>query len=98
MFTKKSNSPDTRGTIMPDTQLEAHIAEVTVYTDRARINRRGAVHLQAGEQTVSLKNLPVSLQDDSVRAGGRGAGVRILGVEVVRQFITEAPEENVAEL
>jgi uncharacterized protein (TIGR02231 family) len=83
---------------MADISIEARIAEVTVYTDRARITRRGSVKLQAGEQRVSVENLPATLQDDSVRAGGRGAGVRILGVEVVRQFVTEAPEANVAEL
>lgn len=83
---------------MTSLTMETRLSEVTVYTDRARITRRGAVHLQAGEQTVSVDNLPASLQDDSVRAGGRGAGVRILGVEVVRQFVTEAPEANVAEL
>jgi uncharacterized protein (TIGR02231 family) len=47
---------------------------------------------------VSVDNVPATLQDDTVRAGGRGAGVRILGVEVVRQFVTEAPEANVADL
>ncbi|HET6313836.1 MAG TPA: mucoidy inhibitor MuiA family protein [Chloroflexia bacterium] len=83
---------------MADITMESRIAEVTVYTDRARVTRRGAVRLQAGEQRVSLDNLPAGVQDDSVRAGGRGAGVRILGVEVIRQFVTEAPEANVAEL
>ncbi|MDQ3931202.1 MAG: mucoidy inhibitor MuiA family protein, partial [Chloroflexota bacterium] len=83
---------------MSDITMESRIAEVTVYTDRARVTRWGSVKLQAGEQRVTIENLPVTLQDDSVRAGGRGAGVRILGVEVVRQFVTEAPEANVAEL
>lgn len=83
---------------MADISIESRIAEVTVYTDRARITRRGAAHLQAGEQRVSLENLPATLQDDSVRAGGRGEGVRILGVEVIREFVTEAPEANIAEL
>jgi uncharacterized protein (TIGR02231 family) len=83
---------------MADISMESRIAEVTVYTDRARVIRRGAVRLRAGEQRVSVENLPATLQDDSVRAGGRGAGVRILGVEVVRQYVTEAPEANIAEL
>ena len=83
---------------MADVTMESRVSEVTVYTDRARITRRGSVRLQAGEQRVSLDNLPAAIQDDSVRAGGRGEGVRILGVEVVRQFVTQAPEANVAEL
>ncbi|MDQ3704348.1 MAG: mucoidy inhibitor MuiA family protein [Chloroflexota bacterium] len=83
---------------MADITIESRIAEVTVYTDRARVTRRGSIKLQAGEQRVTVESLPATLQDDTVRAGGRGAGVRILGVEVVRQFVTEAPEANVAEL
>jgi uncharacterized protein (TIGR02231 family) len=83
---------------MADITMETSISEVTVYTDRARITRRGTVHLRAGEQRVSVDNLPATLQDDSVRAGGRAAGVRVLGVEVIRQFVTQAPEANVAQL
>ncbi len=46
---------------MPDISMEARIVEVTVYTDRARVTRRGAVRLQAGEQRVSVENLPATL-------------------------------------
>jgi uncharacterized protein (TIGR02231 family) len=78
--------------------VETTITDVTVYTDRARVTRRGTAHLTPGEQTVSIENVPTSMQDDSVRASGRGAGVRILGVETVRDYITVAPEEDLAAL
>ncbi len=78
--------------------VDTTISDVTVYTDRARITRRGKAHLTAGEQTLSIENVPTSMQDDSVRASGRGEGVRILGVETVRDYITEAPEEDLAAL
>src|SRR4051794_15899230 len=49
------------------------ITDVTVYTDRARVSRRGSAHLAQGEQTLAIENVPTSMQDDSVRASGRGA-------------------------
>src|SRR5437879_2505900 len=76
--------------------VETDISDVTVYVDRARVTRRGKAHLAQGEQTLTIERLPTSLLDDSVRAGGRGAGVRILGVEVARDYFTETPEEDQA--
>src|SRR6476661_930397 len=78
--------------------IETKISDVTVYVDRARVVRQGTIHLSPGEQTVTIERLPTSLQDDSVRAAGRGANVRILGVEVARDYYTETPEEDQAAL
>lgn len=80
------------------TTIDAPIVAVTVYTDRARVTRRGRVHLAPGEHTLALISLPTTLEEDSVRAGGKGAHVKILGVEVARQYVTEAPAGSVAEL
>jgi uncharacterized protein (TIGR02231 family) len=79
-------------------KIEAPIAEVTVYTDRARITRRGSVHLTAGEHNLTLDGLPTTIQDDSVRVSGRGANARILGMDLSREFITVDPEADLAEL
>lgn len=78
--------------------FNADIASVTVYTDRARVTRRGTAHVTPGEQTLVLGNLSPLLLEDSVRATGRGAGIRILGVQVDTRYVTEAPEENIAGL
>lgn len=80
------------------TTLEAPVAEVTVYRDRARITRRSSLHVGVGEQILTLDQLPSSIREDSVRASGRGAGLKILGVEVVKRFVTEPPETNLADL
>lgn len=78
--------------------IETLITHVAVYTDRARITRQGTTHLAPGEHKLSIAGIPETLQDDSVRASGRGANVRILGVDVVREFVTEAPEDDLAAL
>ncbi len=78
--------------------IHAPIQSVTVFQDSARVTRRGAARLSAGEQVVALDGLPATIDERSVRASGRGAGVRILGVEVARQYVIEAPESALAEL
>jgi uncharacterized protein (TIGR02231 family) len=78
--------------------IETAISEVAVYTDRARVTRIGTTHLRAGEHTLTIGQLPTTLQEETVRASGRGKGARILGVEVIRQYVTEAPEADLSEL
>ncbi|MDQ6695412.1 MAG: mucoidy inhibitor MuiA family protein [Chloroflexota bacterium] len=82
---------------MAITVVNASIQEVTVYVDRARVTRRGTAHISQGEHTLTFPNLPVTLQDDSVRASGKGANVRILNVEVATEFASDQPEGRVAE-
>lgn len=62
--------------------LDAPIVAVTVYPDRARVTRRGALRLPAGEHQVTVGPLPLGLHADSVRVGGRGPAT-VLGVDVV---------------
>ncbi len=78
--------------------IHAPIVAVTVYTGNARVTRRGVAHLEAGEHTLVVDGLPASIDDQSVRASGRGTHVRLLGVDVVTRYVTEAPEANLAEL
>jgi uncharacterized protein (TIGR02231 family) len=80
------------------TQIEAPITAVTVFVDRARILRRGSIRLTPGEHLLTLSHLPATIEEDSVRAAGRGANVRILGVETKQEFVTQPPEAAVAEL
>jgi uncharacterized protein (TIGR02231 family) len=80
------------------TTIDAPIVAVTVFTDRARVTRRGAARLAPGEHSLAIEGLPTTLEADSVRASGRGAGITILGAEVATQFVTRPPEALVADL
>lgn len=77
--------------------LEAPIVAVTVYPDRARITRRLAVRVQAGEHRLDIGPLPLGLHRDSVRVSGRGAAT-VLGVDVVTRHRPRTPDRTVAEL
>jgi uncharacterized protein (TIGR02231 family) len=80
------------------TTIDAAIVAVTVFTDRARVTRRGTARLSPGEHSLAIEGLPTTLEADSVRASGRGAGITILGAEVATQFVTQPPEALVADL
>lgn len=79
--------------------VETTIDEVTVFTNRAMVTRRGHTSLQAGPAELVVTNLPVLLDTDSIRAGGEGnVAVKIIGVRSERVFSVESVSESVAEL
>jgi uncharacterized protein (TIGR02231 family) len=74
----------------------APVVAVTVHPDRARITRRGTVTLGAGSTELVVAGLPETLIDDSVRVAGRSqAAVRVVGVDVVRRDLVDAPDGRV---
>lgn len=80
-------------------ELEAPIVGVTVYTDRARVTRRGRVDLAEGVHELAVRDLTLLLDPGSVRAGGEGtAQVRILGVDVRSEYYAETPSVSAAAL
>ncbi|HEU4421696.1 MAG TPA: mucoidy inhibitor MuiA family protein [Pilimelia sp.] len=81
----------------PTELLDAPIAGVTVYLDRARITRRVTVRLPAGDHTLHIGPLPLGLHRDSVRVGGRGPAT-VLGVDLVTRHHARTPDAAVAEL
>ena len=62
-------------------RLDARLAEVTVYSDRARVRRRGRVSLPGSSAVavVRLPDLPGAVWTDTVRVSASGA--RVLRVE-----------------
>lgn len=79
--------------------IEAPISQVTVFTDRAQITRRAAVHLEAGAQELVIAGLPTTLNDNSLRASGSGTvAVKIVGVESKMRPLEKTPHQNAREL
>ena len=79
--------------------IEAAIAAVTVYTDRALVVRRSTISMTGEEKEIILSRLPVTLLPDSIRVSGKGThAVNILGVTVKSIFTPEVAIANVAEL
>ncbi|MCC3404089.1 MAG: mucoidy inhibitor MuiA family protein [Microcoleus sp. PH2017_10_PVI_O_A] len=79
--------------------VESRISEVTVYTDRALITRRGTVALTGNERELTVASLPTTLETESVRATGAGTvAVRLLGVHTETVFHSEPAGDRTAEL
>ena len=82
-----------------DISVEIVIQDVTVYPDRARVSGLGSCDLTVGRHRLLVPNLPLTMDTDSIRVKGSGsAKVRLLGVEVTRQFFEESPAEAVRKL
>lgn len=62
--------------------LNAPIQRVTVYTNRARITREGALYLEVGEHIITLEDLPLALENKTVRAASVDNELRIIDVDV----------------
>jgi uncharacterized protein (TIGR02231 family) len=79
--------------------LDTRISEVTVYTDRALVTRRGTVSLTGNERELTIASLPAIIETDSVRATGSGTiAVRLLGVRSETVFSSEPVADRISEL
>src|SRR6516225_7570317 len=80
------------------TALDAPIAAVTVFTDGARVRRRGTVSVEPGLRPVVIRDLPASVDPASVRVAARGRDLALLNVEVHRGYRTDPLREETARL
>ncbi|AUT03098.1 hypothetical protein CLI64_23305 [Nostoc sp. CENA543] len=79
--------------------IQSQIVSVTVYSDKALITRQGKMLLTGSERELVIPSLPVTLEPESVRVGGKGTvGVKLLTVSCDRIYTTEPVAERVAQL
>jgi uncharacterized protein (TIGR02231 family) len=81
-----------------DQPIDAPITGVTVFRDGARVLRTGVTELAAGPGSVTIGNLPATVDTASVRVAARGRGLALLNVEVRRRVGTEPLREEAARL
>lgn len=70
--------------------LDTQITTVTVYPDRARVTRAGTINLEPGEPSVTIANLPHTLDESSLRAAGSGAA-RLGSVQLEHRYLDAIP-------
>jgi uncharacterized protein (TIGR02231 family) len=79
--------------------LNSSIIAATVMVNRAIVTRTGTVKLELGDNQISLKDLPTSLIENSVRVSGDGPeGAKIIGVELRKEYLIEVKDEKLQEL
>jgi uncharacterized protein (TIGR02231 family) len=84
---------------MMEVIVETAVNHVTVYPDRARVTCSGECEVETGLHRLLIGELPLVLEQESVRVTGRGtARVRILSVDVAQQHFVETPAQQVRDL
>jgi uncharacterized protein (TIGR02231 family) len=92
-MTETTEAPGAAGQL-----ADAPITSVTVFRDGARVVRAGLTRLAAGPGSVTIGNLPATMDTASVRVAARGHGLALLNVEVRRRVGTEPLREQTARL
>jgi uncharacterized protein (TIGR02231 family) len=77
---------------------DAPIAGVTVFTDGARVVRTGTARLTAGPGSVTIGNLPATVDTASVRVAARGHDLALRNVDVRRRIGVEPLREQTGRL
>jgi uncharacterized protein (TIGR02231 family) len=80
------------------TGLDVPITAVTVFTDGARVQRRGTVSLEPGLRTIVIGDLPGTVDPASVRIAARGGDLALLNVEVHHRYTTDPLREETTRL
>ena len=86
------------GTAMaqPPVAVKSEVGHVTVYADRARVEREAALPLAAGRQEFVFAALPGWIDEESVRLALLPAGAgKIVDVRVAREHLTRSSDEDV---
>lgn len=80
-------------------KVEAPIKKVTVYPGRAKVVRVVQLNLEAGDRSIVIDDLPLSLDVSSLRASAKGvAGITLLGFNHREEHHIQSSRKNVAEL
>lgn len=76
-------------------QLESKIVKVTVYADKAFVNREAVADLQPGRHTVVFKKLPAAIDENSIRVSGFSEGGVFIENIRIEEVNENAEEESV---
>jgi uncharacterized protein (TIGR02231 family) len=80
-------------------KTDSTIKAVTIYPSSAKVVRVSTVKLEAGDHDVIINNLPINLNETSLRVSGEGQGNISLGsVELLRNFQEDVVQEREKEI
>lgn len=88
------------GSVQPQQRnLATDIKAVTLYSDRAEIKRSGEIYLNPGDYEFVIKDLPVSINDQSIRVSGSGtASAKITDIKIETEYIDTLPANRLKDL
>lgn len=74
--------------------LQTTITDITVFRTCASLVRKGTIHLEAGEHTLSITKLPRLIEENKVQVSVQPPEIKILGVEVITR--SEPAEDSLS--
>ena len=84
---------------IPKVLVSSKIEQVTVYEDRAKIERLGEGDLPAGKSYVIFTNLPLTIDQSSVNISGASRHeTKILGIEIREEYSETSSSQAVEQL
>jgi uncharacterized protein (TIGR02231 family) len=84
-------------TLPADTVLDSRISSVTVYSDRAVVERSAVVSVKSGEQRVVFDSLPAGTDPQSLQIRV-SSGVILSDLVFQKKYLKEVPDAKIAEL
>jgi len=80
-------------------QAQSRIEQVTIFSGNALISRASSLKLDNGQCKVIFPELIPDIDENSLKVSGEGqADVRILGAQVVTQFLEDSADQKVKQL
>ncbi len=80
-------------------KVDSKITQVTIYPGNALVTRSAEVKLSAGDYKVIFTDIIPNIDENSLKVKGEGAAqVKIMGAQVVKEFLEENPAEKVKQI
>ncbi len=80
-------------------KTDSKISAVTVYPGSAKITRTSSVSLKPGANEIIINNLPINLNESSLRVSGEGdAGVSLGSVQLIREIKQDVVQQQERDL
>jgi len=74
-------------------KIDTKIYSVTIYKDRALVNRGAQIKLDEGEYKIIIENLPLSIDKNTVQVSS-SEGLTLYDVKLKKVFLKEIPDEK----
>jgi len=78
-------------------KIDTKIYSVTIYKDRALVNRASSIKLDKGEHKITIENLPLSINENTLQVSS-SEGLILYDVKIKKVFLKEIPDEKKKEL
>jgi len=78
-------------------EIDSKVTGVTVFNDRAEVNREVKVEIEKGEHILKFRDIPSVIDENSIKVDGKGEAI-IKDVSIKKIFLLDSYQKNLKEL